>query len=141
MCINIQWGFICCVHEGTWSQSELPGGLLGPRARFWNEALHRYYLCEFLLHGILCIELSLPNCIFISNACIHQAFYYSDVSTCLRIGCFRSRVYFNSGSLKQGVWGCSPSEALGYLVFDLSKIQDSECISQVIWLYTYLVIR
>ena len=49
----------------------------------------------------------------------------------LRIGCFRSRVYSNSGSLKQEVWGRNPLEAISCLVSELPKIQDFECISQI----------
>ena len=31
----------------------------------------------------------------------------------------------SSGSLKQGVWGCSPPEVINYLVFEVSKSVQS----------------
>ena len=57
------------------------------------------------------------------------SFCYSDVNTCFDD---RSRVYSNTGSQKQWVWGAQPPEALGCLVSELPKIQDFECISQFI---------
>ena len=43
-----------------------------------------------------------------------------------------AKVYSNSGSLKQGVWGTTPQKLLGCLISELPKIQDFDYISQII---------
>ena len=79
------------------------------------------------------IELSISS---YSNACMLQAWQAFVTAMLVLVlgysGCFRSRVHSSSGFLKQGVWGCSRPEALGCLVSELPKIQDFECISQII---------
>ena len=69
------------------------------------------------------VELSLASYILSAMPVyIRPGFVTVVVVLVLGIGFFRSRVYSNSGFLKQGVWGHSPSEALGSLVTELPKM-------------------
>ena len=51
---------------------------------------------------------------FISNACSYHTYQasYNDVSTCwgMDMGYSGNRAWFNSGYLKQGVWGMCPQK-------------------------------